>query len=133
MKKRLFVFLLTLLGVSVWAYDGTVLLSHFGGYYSRQDFFNFNLNSDMASEVLHDIGIYYNELWELTADSIDQESSLFLNDLVSYIYGNYTVENRDTYIHVVQRGRMGTRIDGWIVMSNYTDAAGWFHYIWYFW
>jgi hypothetical protein len=116
------------------SYDGDI----FGGYdgsFSRYTFIQGASNIDLARGVLRNASgnnVRIDKLFSIGEDNVDEEDVQMLNDLESYIFTHYRIENGDAFSYFVKRGDTNNGADGWIVFSHYLNSSGWFHYLYYF-
>ncbi len=135
LKKMLLGLLLSVLAVSLFAYDGSVVGGP-DGELSRKDF----IESCSDGEQMYTIVATYAQGREIlrfsnvNEDNMDEEDVALLNDVLAYIVDTYGVQNRQCYSHIVKRGDIDGGFDGWLVLSHYSASASdkWFNYIYYF-
>ena len=140
-RKRLsFVFLLlVLLCARAFAYDGSILSCDYVGSYSRYDFIN-NMGSssfsdDMYSALCNEFkqsNARVDKFFLIDENSVDEEDVAVVNSIPSYLTSKYSVRDGSTFSTGVLRNANSSGVGGWIVVSNYTNARGWFHYLYYF-
>ena len=140
-RKRLsFLFLLlVLLCARAFAYDGSILYCIDLGSYSRYDFINSIGSSSFSDELyssfneqLKQSNARTDRFFLIDENSVDEEDVAVVNSIPSYLTSKYSVRDGSTFSTGVLRNANSSGIDGWIVVSNYTSARGWFHYLYYF-
>lgn len=141
LRKRLsFVFLLlVLLCARAFAYDGNIFYCIALGSYSRYEFINIigttSFSDELYSSFCKEINrsnARVDKFFLIDANSVDEEDVAVVNSIPSYLTSNYSVRDGSTFSTGVLRNANSSGIDGWIVVSNYTSARGWFHYLYYF-
>lgn len=139
-KKMSFVFLLlVLLCARAFAYDGSIIACINLGSYSRYEFINSIGTNSFSDELyssfneqLKQSNARTDRFFLIDENSVDEEDVDVINGIPSYLTSNYSVRDGSTFSTGVLRNANSSGIDGWIVVSNYTSARGWFHYLYYF-
>lgn len=139
-KKMSFVFLLlVLLCARAFAYDGSIIACINLGSYSRYEFINSIGTNSFSDELytsfneqLKQSNARTDRFFLIDENSVDEEDVDVVNSIPSYLTSNYSVRDGSTFSTGVLRNANSSGIDGWIVVSNYTSARGWFHYLYYF-
>lgn len=139
-KRLFFIFLLlVLLCVRAFAYDGSVLYCDNIGSYSRYEFINIIGSKDFSDglyssfcKVFNGYNIRADKFFLINENSVDEEDVDVVNNIPSYLTSKYYVSDGSTFSTGVLRNMTSSDMDGWIVVSNYTNARGWFHYLYYF-
>lgn len=139
MKRLLFVFgMLMLVLFPLCAYDGTSSweylgqLSRYAFIQDAQAAVNYGGFDGFVSEFEANSGLTITRFFQIDEDSVDEEDVALIDDVVAHINENYYVRNQDTFLYCVLRGYSYAYADGWLVYSNYSQSAGWMHYLFYF-
>lgn len=136
MKKLFAVFAVILFSACLFAYDGTVYGGK-DGIYVRRAWTVEASDPALARDLLIDAYKGQSEskitkFYLITKDLADAEDNQLIDDVEDFIDEEYNVEHKAGYSHIVIRNDNGNYVDGWLVLSHYTNADGFLHYIYYF-
>lgn len=135
--KKLFALLAAMLFTTgLFAYDGTVYGGK-DGIYIRRAWTVESSDPALAREIL--IETYKGQpdakitkFYLVTKDLADAEDNQLIDDIEDFIDEEYGVENKAAYSHIVIRSDNGNFVDGWLILSHYTNADGFLHYVYYY-
>lgn len=133
MKKIFTLIALCLLGAALFAYDGTTV-GGIDGTYTRITWDAEAQKTDVAKAVVQANfeGAKISKLFMVTADNQDAEDLKVIKDVEEIIDSEYGKKNKTGYSHIVLRGYDDKYADGWVVLSHYTNAKGFYHYVYYY-
>ncbi len=133
MKKIIVSLTLFLLTLGLFAYDGTSI-GGVDGSYTRVAWDSEAKKTEVAQAVVQANfeGAKISKLFMVTPENQDEEDLKVISDVEEIIDSEYGKKNKAGYSHIVLRGYDDSYADGWVVLSHYTNAKGFYHYVYYY-
>ena len=135
-KKAILVIIVTLISVfSTFAYDGTVIESTKLGSYDENIFVKaVSDDSQMVRNLLKEAfpNNPVNLVYQLKYENLDDDNRQIITDIENYILGQYKLNDKDTFFHIIMKDNTKSLADGWVIYSNYSKSHNFAHIIYYF-
>ena len=134
-KMVLIPIIASFLGLSAFAYDGTVIESSKIGNYPENTFVKAVSNDTaMIKNILKEA--FPNNpaeiVYQLKYENLDEDNKQVIGDVENYIYDQFRISDKDTYFHIVMKDNTKSLADGWVIYTNYTNEYDFVHVIYYF-